>query len=1134
MQIKKKSKRIFSCLLAFLCSVSMMASSIVAASSATATDGVNIRSGPGSSYSVVGVLGKGETATVVDATNSEWIKIKTSSGKEGYCSAEYLKVSGTSSSTQSSSAQAATTTDVLNVRSGPGSSYTVVTILKKGESVTVTDKSNASWYKVKTSSGKEGYCSSQYLSLSTSSSSSGSSQSPSGSSGSQSSSSNATAVTTDVLNLRSGPGSGYAVVTILKKGESVTVLDKSDAYWIKVRTSSGKEGYCSAEYLKMTETSSDSGSQNTGGSTQSYQTGKTTDLLNLRSGPGKNYSVVEILQKGVEVKVLGKDSGTGWLKVQAASGNTGYCDSQYIQVSSNSGSSTTDTSQVPEGVSGTLTLDTRSYTMAPKGIYDFRARLEGQGLNQKDLKVTSSRTGIATVAQVPGTDKYRITAVGEGTCYIIAEIYGVHASIKVTVQNGATPGGSSERSISQIGGTSSSGSGSQTGGSSSSEPAQDTLSLNAESYQFNKLNQTFQLIIYGVPYGTVPSIAVTDTSVVKTNPIGAISSNSYMVEVKSQGYGSSTVAVTVGEETATLSVTVSEEGSEGTGGVTVGGDGVIIGGGSSSGSGSDSDSTGGSSTSTITGAQTTTAVNLRSGPGTSYTKVTTLPAGTYLTVIDASNSAWIQVVTSSGQTGYVSGEYVRLLYNGETGENYTNLSLSNTSGTVPVGKTFYIKANNAGTGSSLKWTSSNSSVATVSNGYIYAVAPGTATITVSDSSGANSATCTVTVTEAEPVKTAYASPNIASVSQTVELVAVTDNTRDSVRFVVDNGKTIDVTSYTEENATESGLAPNYTRVWRAQTTFSTTGSHTISVYSSKNGVMSTTGIKTTSFVVSTQDSTTTSNEERRASDEILSIMCKWEGYRGAVYIDQLAYGSIPTIGYGQTYSPGDVFYNNITKTEAWSLLLNGVNGSYTTEVNKFITNNHLKVNQQQFDAMISFSHNVGAGYWNGTSAFDIRTILLNAVVPPDSIPTGGMAASTTSNATMYSSPDFSSTQITEIMNGASVTVLASSFSSPNDGWYMVQAPDGTQGWIRAGYVRFANNASMVHDLNYTDAHVLGSEWLAWHHAGGKCWAGLVYRRLGEAKIFSYGNYAEADPTNANRKHNTYNYEYPDCAKQFEE
>ena len=46
-------------------------------------------------------------------------------------------------------------------------------------------------------------------------------------------------------------------------------------------------------------------------------------------------------------------------------------------------------------------------------------------------------------------------------------------------------------------------------------------------------------------------------------------------------------------------------------------------------------------------------------------------------------------------------------------------------------------------------------------------------------------------------------------------------------------------------------------------------------------------------------------------------------------------------------------------------------------------------------------------------------------------------------------------------------------------------------------------------MNYMDAITFGSELLAWHHAGGNCYAGLVYRRLGEAKLFSFGNYSGA-------------------------
>eukprot|EP01107_Rhizomastix_libera_P008823 TRINITY_DN2430_c0_g1_i1.p1 TRINITY_DN2430_c0_g1~~TRINITY_DN2430_c0_g1_i1.p1 ORF type:complete len:266 (+),score=66.07 TRINITY_DN2430_c0_g1_i1:3-800(+) len=66
-------------------------------------------------------------------------------------------------------------TATLNVRSGPGTSYKIVSTLKKGASVSVSSVSNG-WAKI-----SNGYCSSQYLTASSSSSNSGSSSSSSSS-----------------------------------------------------------------------------------------------------------------------------------------------------------------------------------------------------------------------------------------------------------------------------------------------------------------------------------------------------------------------------------------------------------------------------------------------------------------------------------------------------------------------------------------------------------------------------------------------------------------------------------------------------------------------------------------------------------------------------------------------------------------------------------------------------------------------------------------------------------------------------------------------------------------------------------------------------------------------------------------
>lgn len=94
-----------------------------------------------------------------------------------------------------------------------------------------------------------------------------------------------------------------------------------------------------------------------------------------------------------------------------------------------------------EQASKAFKLDTRSYTMAPGNIYDFKVILKG-GLTQKDVKVSDSRTGsVVKMTPIKNTDKYRITAVQEGITYVVAEVGGSHLSFKVEVKKGVKQGG---------------------------------------------------------------------------------------------------------------------------------------------------------------------------------------------------------------------------------------------------------------------------------------------------------------------------------------------------------------------------------------------------------------------------------------------------------------------------------------------------------------------------------------------------------------------------------------------------------------------------------------------------------------------------------------------------------------------
>ena len=59
---------------------------------------------------------------------------------------------------------ATVTASDVNLRSGPGTGYSILDCLPKGTSVTVTDRSNSSWYAVNYN-GRDGFMSSMYLSV---------------------------------------------------------------------------------------------------------------------------------------------------------------------------------------------------------------------------------------------------------------------------------------------------------------------------------------------------------------------------------------------------------------------------------------------------------------------------------------------------------------------------------------------------------------------------------------------------------------------------------------------------------------------------------------------------------------------------------------------------------------------------------------------------------------------------------------------------------------------------------------------------------------------------------------------------------------------------------------------------------
>ncbi|WP_158540650.1 C40 family peptidase [Romboutsia weinsteinii] len=296
-----------------------------AAEKATVTaDVLNVRSGAGTSHSVIGKLYNGNTVEIISTSNG-WHNVKLSNGKTGWVSAEYISVSG--STTPSTGEKGTVTADALNVRSGAGTGYSITGKLYRGNTVEILSSSNG-WYNVKLSNGKTGWVSAQYVTVG-GSSNEGNNGSTTPSTGEKGT------VTADALNVRSGASTSYSVIGKLYKGNTVEILSSSNG-WHNVKLSNGSTGWVSAQYVTMGGSSNEGNNGSTTPSTGEKGT-VNADTLNVRSGAGTNYSVTGKLYKGNTVEIL--SSSNGWHNVKLSNGNTGWVSAQYITIggSSNEG-----------------------------------------------------------------------------------------------------------------------------------------------------------------------------------------------------------------------------------------------------------------------------------------------------------------------------------------------------------------------------------------------------------------------------------------------------------------------------------------------------------------------------------------------------------------------------------------------------------------------------------------------------------------------------------------------------------------------------------------------------------------------------------------------------------------------------
>ncbi len=119
-------------------------------------DYVNFRKGPSTSYASLGQLNKGDKVEYISVSGS-WTKVKYN-GQTGYVYSQYVSQVNSEAKTEVKYVNCS----ALNVRSGAGTSYSIITTITKDTKVEVISTSNG-WSKIKVGT-ITGYVSSKYLS----------------------------------------------------------------------------------------------------------------------------------------------------------------------------------------------------------------------------------------------------------------------------------------------------------------------------------------------------------------------------------------------------------------------------------------------------------------------------------------------------------------------------------------------------------------------------------------------------------------------------------------------------------------------------------------------------------------------------------------------------------------------------------------------------------------------------------------------------------------------------------------------------------------------------------------------------------------------------------------------------------
>lgn len=319
-----------------------------AQSAAVVTEPLNLRNGPSLDDGIIAVMPAGASVTLDGGSQNGYLSLSYN-GTWGWGHADWISTSGSAPVDNSGATGTAYVFDgALNLRSGPSTSNSVITVMPDGAAVSLTGQSSGGFLSV-VYNGTSGWAFADYLSTSGSSAPSEPSQPSNPGVGDTVVGS---MVTTDNLNMRSGPDTSYGIITTVTTGNTVELMGDPQNGFYPVRYG-GNKGWMHGSWLTSGGSTTPETPEEPSDPGTTTGTMVTTARLNVRTQANTTSAVVTVLDVGTTVEITGAGQN-GFLPVRVGSTN-GWAHGGWL--TSDSGSTPTEPSN--PGVGDTVVGEMR-------------------------------------------------------------------------------------------------------------------------------------------------------------------------------------------------------------------------------------------------------------------------------------------------------------------------------------------------------------------------------------------------------------------------------------------------------------------------------------------------------------------------------------------------------------------------------------------------------------------------------------------------------------------------------------------------------------------------------------------------------------------------------------------------------